>query len=108
MDHASTDDTDWFELLLENERGQAATMVLEAGEAVGGPENRHPDSDQWLYVVAGEGEAVVEGETVPLSAGDLLLVERGEGHGVRNTGGRPLETLNLYVPPRPRESVGRR
>jgi mannose-6-phosphate isomerase-like protein (cupin superfamily) len=50
-------------------------------------------------VVAGTGEAVVNGETVPLQAGTLLLISRGDSHEVRNTGKEPLRTLNLYVPP---------
>jgi hypothetical protein len=27
----------------------------------------------------------------------LLLIERGEAHEIRNTGRRPLRTLNFYV-----------
>lgn len=99
MKRTNVDDADdWFAVVQGNDRAQAAAMTLAPGEATGGPENRHADSDQWLYVVAGEGEATVEGETVPVDAGDLLLIEAGERHEIR--GGRePLETLNLYVPP---------
>lgn len=89
----------FFDVILRNERAQAATMTLSPGGSTGGPENAHADSDQWLYVVAGEGEATVDGETVTLSPADLLLVERGESHEIRNTGAEPLETLSLYVPP---------
>ncbi|MFC4359100.1 cupin domain-containing protein [Halobium salinum] len=89
----------FFDVVLENDRAQAATMTLSPGQSTGGPDNAHAESDQWLYVVAGEGQATVGGETVDLGAGDLLLVERGETHEIRNSGGEPLETLNLYVPP---------
>jgi mannose-6-phosphate isomerase-like protein (cupin superfamily) len=34
-----------------------------------------------------------------LSAGALLLIERGDLHEVRSTGKEPLRTLNFYVPP---------
>lgn len=27
------------------------------------------------------------------------MIERGETHEIRNEGSKPLETLNLYVPP---------
>jgi len=50
-------------------------------------------------VVAGTGVATVEGRRVPLQAGKLLLIERGERHEVRNTGTSMLRTLNLYSPP---------
>ena len=88
-----------FSVALRNTRGQAATMVLEPGDCEGGPDNRHRGSDQWLYVLAGRGTAVVAGRRQPLRPGTLLLIERGTNHEVRNDGRTPLKTFNLYVPP---------
>lgn len=88
-----------FDVVLEGEGVQAAVMTLDPGRSTGGPENRHANSDQWLYVVAEEGRATVDGRDINLEAGDLLLVEAGESHEMANTGSDPLETLNLYVPP---------
>jgi mannose-6-phosphate isomerase-like protein (cupin superfamily) len=88
-----------FRVLFAHAGVQAAVMVIAPGDAEGGPGNRHRGADQWLYVIDGDGEAVVEGRRVPLSTGSLLLVERGERHAVKNTGSRPLQTLNLYAPP---------
>ena len=36
---------------------------------------------------------------MPLKAGTLLLIERGDTHEIRNTGEGPLQTLNVYAPP---------
>jgi mannose-6-phosphate isomerase-like protein (cupin superfamily) len=88
-----------FDIVAGNERSQSATMVLSPGTSTGGPNNKHPNSDQWLYVISGEGVAVVEGEQLELKTGTLVLVEKGETHEIRNTGTRPLETINFYVPP---------
>lgn len=88
-----------FAVAFGNGRAQAATMVIAPGEKEGGPDNRHQGSDQWLYVAAGEGAAVVEGQTHVLRPGVILLIERGETHEIRNTGADPLQTLNLYAPP---------
>ncbi|MFO0840870.1 MAG: cupin domain-containing protein [Gemmataceae bacterium] len=68
-------------------------------EAEGGPDNAHRGADQWLFVVSGSGEAVVNKRKYALSEGTLLLIERGDTHEVRNTGTTPVETLNVYVPP---------
>lgn len=87
-----------FHIIAKTARSEAATMTLEPGEATGGPENRHA-SDQWMYVVAGHGKAVVEGREVVLDEGDLLVIEAGERHEVRCAGERPFETLNIYAPP---------
>lgn len=88
-----------FRVVAGNARSEAAEMTLAPGETVGGAWNRHEESDQWLLVVDGEGEAVVEGARSELAPGVLLLIERGEAHEIRNTGGRPMKTVNLYVPP---------
>ena len=88
-----------FRVVLGDEHSQAAQMTLAPGDTEGGPDNRHRGADQWLYVVRGEGLAVIEGERVELREGTLVLIPRGETHEIRNTGREPLRTLNLYVPP---------
>jgi mannose-6-phosphate isomerase-like protein (cupin superfamily) len=88
-----------FRVLAGSDRSQAATMVLSTGQSTGGPDNRHPGSDQWLFVVLGRGKAIVEGEEHGLEEGSLLLIEAGEAHEIRNDGDRPLETLSFYAPP---------
>jgi mannose-6-phosphate isomerase-like protein (cupin superfamily) len=85
--------------VLGDEYSQAARMTLAPGEVEGGPDNCHRWADPWLFVVSGTGEAVVNGEAVPLKAGTLLLIEPGDMHEIRNTGEGPLLTLNVYVPP---------
>jgi mannose-6-phosphate isomerase-like protein (cupin superfamily) len=74
-------------------------MILAPQQSTGGEGNVHGDSDQWLYVVAGEGEAIVDGRRVGLEAGGLLLIGAGEAHEIRNTGSAPLVTVNVYAPP---------
>jgi mannose-6-phosphate isomerase-like protein (cupin superfamily) len=88
-----------FSVALSNERAQAATMVIEPGDCEGGPDNRHRGADQWLFVLSGRGTAIVGRRKHALSAGSLVLIERGTTHQVTNTGRTPLKTLNFYVPP---------
>jgi mannose-6-phosphate isomerase-like protein (cupin superfamily) len=82
-----------------NRRSQAAQMVVEPGQAEGGPGNRHRGADQWLYVVAGAGVAKIGSKRYPLQAGVLLLIEHGDPHEIRNTGRKLLKTINFYSPP---------
>jgi mannose-6-phosphate isomerase-like protein (cupin superfamily) len=88
-----------FQVVLGDEHAQAAQMTLAPGEAEGEPDNRHREADQWLFVVAGTGEAILNGEAVPLKSGTLVLIQRGDTHEIRNTGDVALRTLNVYVPP---------
>jgi len=88
-----------FHVVLGNRHAQAAEMVLGTGDSEGGPDNTHRGCDQWLYVVAGSGLAIVNGKRYPLRAGSLVVIERGDKHEIRNIGKQPLRTLNIYVPP---------
>jgi mannose-6-phosphate isomerase-like protein (cupin superfamily) len=88
-----------FRVVLGNKRSQAAQMTLAPGETEGGADNRHRGADQWLFVVAGSGVAIVAAERIQLRRGTLVLIERGQTHEIRNTGDSPLKTLNVYVPP---------
>lgn len=88
-----------FKVVAGNAQSQAAVMVIPPGDAEGGPDNRHRGAVQWLYVVDGEGNAIVEGKAHELRSGSLLRVDKGERHEIRNTGKTPLRTLNFYVPP---------
>lgn len=74
-------------------------MVIEPGQAEGGPTNRHRGTDQWLYVVSGTGTAVVNGQRFSLRPATLMLIERRDQHEIRNNGRTLLRTLNVYVPP---------
>ncbi|PPJ41307.1 MULTISPECIES: cupin domain-containing protein [unclassified Pseudoxanthomonas] len=78
---------------------QAAQMVIPPGGREGGPHNCHRGADQWLFVMAGNGLAIVEGARRVLKPGSLLLIERGEVHEIRATGRTPLKTVNFYAPP---------
>ena len=88
-----------FSVALTNRRAQAATMVIAPDESEGGPDNRHRGADQWLYVLSGRGVAVLGGRRHAVTAGSLVLIEKGTTHEIRNTGRTPLRTLNIYVPP---------
>ncbi|TQV17939.1 cupin domain-containing protein, partial [Xanthomonas perforans] len=61
--------TDAFKVLFSVRQVQAAEMAIAPGQGEGGPDNRHRGADQWLYVVDGTGEAVIEGQTHALQAG---------------------------------------
>jgi mannose-6-phosphate isomerase-like protein (cupin superfamily) len=88
-----------FRVIRGNRRAQAAQMVIAPGKSEGDARNRHRGADQWLYVVAGRGDALVRKRRHKLVAGTLIFIARGERHEIKNTGRKPLRTLNFYAPP---------
>jgi mannose-6-phosphate isomerase-like protein (cupin superfamily) len=83
-------------ILSKTSRGQVVFLVLQHGQQV---EGKHADSDQWLYVLSGEGKAVVCGTSVVLIPGRLLLIERSEEHELRCTSYEPLTIIDFSSPP---------
>ena len=100
MERAHLEFDRYFEVVMETAEAQAAEMTVDPGRTVGGPDNYHAESDQWLYAVRGTGLVTVDGDSERVSAGDLVRIEAGERHSIENDGDEPLETVNFYTPPR--------
>ncbi|HUH15375.1 MAG TPA: cupin domain-containing protein [Gaiellaceae bacterium] len=76
---------------------QIVLMTIPPGGEIG--EEAHEGHDQLLVFVEGEGEAVLEGASSPVGAGDAVLVPDGMRHNFVNTGSGPLCLWTLYAPP---------
>ena len=63
------------------------------------PLHGHRDTEEVLLILAGEGEAWVDGETAPFKKGDAVLLPANSRHMVRNTGDEPLITASIFSPP---------
>jgi mannose-6-phosphate isomerase-like protein (cupin superfamily) len=57
------------------------------------------DGDQILYVVEGEGLAVLGGEEEEVEKGSLIFVPAGVQHNLTNTEEKPLKLFTIYAPP---------
>ena len=58
----------------------------------------HAGMDKVYQVVQGDGEFLLEGEEVPMSAGVVLVAPEGVPHGIRNTGTGRLIVLAILAP----------
>jgi oxalate decarboxylase/phosphoglucose isomerase-like protein (cupin superfamily) len=66
---------------------------------LGHERHNHPDADEVLYVLAGEGEQMVDdGEPFAVHAGQAVWVPTGAYHSTKNTGWEPLTLLAIYAP----------
>ena len=85
------------QVLFTTERSQLVLMSIPAGEEIG--EEVHEGIDQVLAFVAGEGEAVIEGERRRVTAGSVVVVPGGTRHNFVATGDSPLKLYTVYTPP---------
>jgi len=72
--------------------GEGATALIQVKDPVA--DHAHADSDEFLYVIAGEGAADVQGMAQRLRAGVLLFVPRGVTHRFSQSGRNPLVVLS--------------
>ena len=91
------DNTYFREVLETGKNTQIVVMSIPPGGEIG--EEVHEAEDQILYFVAGEGEAVLEGESQEISEGDIVLVHKGTRHNFKNTGSEDLKIITTYSPP---------
>ena len=55
--------------------------------------------EEVYYFLKGSGVMYVDGEDVPVAAGEAVMVPPGSDHGFRNTGDGPLTLLLLWGRP---------
>ena len=60
-------------------------------------EHRHQDAEEIFFILSGQGMMLVDGQPVPLTTGNLLLIEPGEGHLLRNNGAHLLTFITVLV-----------
>ena len=84
-----------------SERLSAGVVNLEPGK--GHDIHTHPESDEILYIIRGEGEQTVADETRDVASGEMVYIPAGVEHGTVNTGWETLQLLAVYAPPGPED-----
>jgi oxalate decarboxylase/phosphoglucose isomerase-like protein (cupin superfamily) len=79
-------------------------VVLQPGR--GHERHNHPESEEILYVLSGEGEQMIDdGKPFDVTPGDTIYVPTGVFHSTRNTGWEPMRLLALYNPGGPEKAL---
>lgn len=91
------DNDDFRRVVMTGDKLQVVLMAIPEGGEIGA--ETHDGHDQVLIFVAGNGEARIGDDAVPVSAGDLSFVPSGAFHNFVNTGQGPLKLYTMYAPP---------
>lgn len=83
-------------VLHTGEYAQLVVMSIACGEDIG--EEVHTHTDQLLYFVQGEGEAILAGEIRFVTSGDMVVIPAGKTHNIKNIGQTPLQLFSIYAP----------
>ena len=106
VDHASlpTMTFDWGVIkplvAADNTEGTEVSMmhvILLPGK--GHDRHNHPESDEILYILAGEGDQMVDDrEPFAVRPGQTVFIPKGRFHSTLNTGYEPMVILAIYAP----------
>jgi mannose-6-phosphate isomerase-like protein (cupin superfamily) len=85
------------EVLSTGPYSQVVVMSIPPGGDIG--DEVHPDVDQVLVFVAGEGAAILDGARSIVGPGRLVHVPAGTRHNFVNTGPTDMRLYTVYAPP---------
>ena len=91
------ENTNFRKVLYTGPHSQLVVMSIPPGEDIG--EEVHEKTDQILFFVAGESEAVLNGESQKVRENDAVFVPAGTKHNFKNTGNSNLKLYTVYSPP---------
>ena len=80
-----------------SERTEMFWNAMAPGQSTG--VHVHLTSDEFFYVIAGSGTALVDQKDAPIKAGDSIFIPKGEDHRIRSSADDPLELLFLVDVP---------
>ena len=80
--------------------GSGASFFLVDNDPGQGPGlHRHPYSETWI-VLAGEAVITANGQEIPATEGDIVVVDAETPHKFRNTGAGRLRIMCIHASPR--------
>lgn len=97
VDRLASENTDFRREVLTGPKAQVVLMSVPPGGEIG--EEVHEGVDQVLVFVAGDGEAILDGETSGVAPGRLVFVPAGTRHNFVNRGDGDLKLYTIYAPP---------
>jgi quercetin dioxygenase-like cupin family protein len=62
------------------------------------PPHIHPDQDEFLYILEGRFDFLLDGKETVAEPGDLVKLPRGVPHGIFNKSGGTIKTLFWVTP----------
>lgn len=96
----SPNDTNRLAIVFDSATANISLTICVEIFDVGGrtPPNRHQFAVEMFFILKGEGRANCDGKTVPIQAGDSILVPPTGIHVIENTGSSRLYALCIMVP----------
>lgn len=93
LQRASEENDNFRKVLYTAPHSQLVVMTLQGGEDIG--LESHPSLDQFVCVVSGRANAILDGDQSVLDPGNAVAVPAGTPHNIINAS--PTEPLRLFT-----------
>lgn len=93
---AAKDNKNFRDVIFTAKKSQLVLMSLRPGEEIGLEVH---DGDQIIYVVDGDGVAVLDEQKMEIAKGSILFVPAGLRHNVVNGDDKAMKLFTIYAPP---------
>ena len=77
----------WSKRLIDTESNSMTIICQQPGE--GNRRHYHPNWNEWWYIVDGEWEWEIEGETKSIHKGDVVFMRKNRVHKITAVGNKP-------------------
>ncbi len=91
------ENTNFRKVLHTGQHNQIVAMSIPVGLDIG--EEVHPNTDQLIFIVDGDAQAILNGEKREIGEHDFVFVEAGTTHNIINVGDEDLKLFTVYAPP---------
>ena len=92
-----TEENQYFrKVIFTGEKSQFVVMDIKPGEDIG--EETHHHVEQTLFLLRGEGKAILNDKEQPFRTGDVVVVTPGTKHNFINSGKESLKIFTIYAP----------
>ena len=83
--------TSWSKRVVNTDSNSATLILQQPGE--GNRDHYHPDWNEWWYIVDGQWEWNIEGETFIVAKDDIVFIPKGKVHHITAVGDKPAIRL---------------
>lgn len=85
------------EELLGAKHCSSCVIRVEAGQTVR-PAHSHPNGEEVIYIIRGNGRVLVNGEVSPVREGMAILFPQGQVHMLQNNGTEEMKVICFFSP----------
>jgi len=85
-----------FECISHSTDHYKMKFTLHPGGAI--PTHRHPFMNEWFEIEEGGALFTIDGKEALRSAGEQVMVPKGQLHAIRNTSSSPMQCTVTYTP----------